>query len=363
MNQRYRAFPAITACVLFWGISFVSIKITMTVFPPMTLGAFRFAIATVFLFFIKKRYAPAEKLKVRDLPLLVAAGLIGVTLYFFCENNGVARITASEASLISAFIPVLTMLAEWFGGWFAFIRRKGTPQSPPPRIAPRRWLGAIISVAGVWLIAGVSIGGEKSGGNSGSALGYLFMSGAPVSWVAYAFLTKRLFARCSQTYITFWQTLFGFIAFVPFAAAEFPAWGIPNAAVLCHLLFLGVACSALGYWFYVIALETLGVAIPALFLNFVPVVTVAAGFLILGERLVRLQWLGAALVLAGISLAAAMYPASPDPPLDGGDEQRKNKKHERCGNENEKRMADVDVEHAASYGDGKTQGPKVIEAG
>jgi drug/metabolite transporter (DMT)-like permease len=308
MSQRHKAFLAIIACVLFWGISFVSIKISMTVFPPMTLGAFRFAIATVFLFFIKKRYAPAEKLKVQDLPLLVTAGLIGVTLYFFCENNGVARITASEASLISAFIPVLTMAAEWLGGWFLYRRQKRTLSAPsfPPRIAPRRWLGAAISVAGVWFIAGVSIGGGKGGsGNSTSALGYIFMSGAPVSWVIYAFLTKRLFVRCSRTYITFWQTVFGFIGFVPFAIAEFPAWGPPNAAVLCHLLFLGVACSALGYWFYVIALETLGVAIPALFLNFVPAVTVVAGFLVLGERLVSLQWLGAALVLIGVTLAVA----------------------------------------------------------
>jgi drug/metabolite transporter (DMT)-like permease len=318
MNQRHKAFLALTACVLFWGVSFVSIKITMTVFPPMTLGAFRFAIATVFLFFIKKRYAPREKLNARDLPLLVTAGLIGVTLYFFFENNGVARISASEASLISAFIPVLTMLAEWFGGWVLYFRRKRSPLPPagpgtpaeaetaaeavPPRIAPRRWLGAAISIAGVWLIAGVSISG---GGGSSSALGYLFMSGAPVSWVAYAFLTKRLFARCSQTYITFWQTVFGFIAFIPFAAAEFPAWGVPDFAVLCHLLFLGLACSALGYWFYVISLENLGVEIPALFINFCPAVTVISGFIILGERLVRLQWLGAALVLIGVTLAAA----------------------------------------------------------
>jgi drug/metabolite transporter (DMT)-like permease len=301
MSQKHKAFLAIIACVLFWGISFVSIKISMTVFPPMTLGVFRFAIATVFLFFIKKRYAPTEKLKARDLPLLVAAGLIGVTLYFFCENNGVARITASEASLISAFIPVLTMVAEWLGGWFLYHRQKQTPSAPssPPGIAPRRWLGALVSIVGVWFIAGVSIGG----GNSTNALGYVFMSGAPISWVIYAFLTKRLFARCSRTHITFWQTLFGFIAFIPFAIAEFPAWGSPNIAVLCHLLFLGVACSALGYWFYVIALETLGVAIPALFLNFVPAVTVVAGFLVLGERLASLQWLGAGLVLIGVTLA------------------------------------------------------------
>jgi drug/metabolite transporter (DMT)-like permease len=198
------------------------------------------------------------------------------------------------------------MIAGWIEGCFFRLRqrRHHLPLPERPRIAPWRWLGAIVSIAGVWLIAGVSIGAGKSGGSPSSVAGYLFMSGAPVSWVAYSFLTKRLFARCSQTYITFWQTVFGFIAFIPFAAAEFPAWGSPNPVVLGHLLFLGLACSALGYWFYVISLETLGVEIPALFINFIPVVTVVAGFLVLGERLARLQWLGAALVLAGITLAA-----------------------------------------------------------
>jgi drug/metabolite transporter (DMT)-like permease len=303
MTQRYKAFAALLACVLFWGISFISIKITLEAFPPMTLGAFRFAIAILFLFFIKRRYSPTEKLKIQDLPLLIPAGLTGVTLYFFCENNGVARITASEASLISAFIPVLTMIAEWLREWLRYIRRK-QPALSPQRIAPRRWIGALISVAGVWLIGRASISaGEGNGGNIRSALGYLFMSGAAVSWVAYCFLTRRLFAHCSQTHITFWQNVFGFIAFVPFAVAEFPAWGRPNPVVLGHLVFLGIGCSALGYWFYVMSLENLGVAIPALFINFIPAVTIITGFFVLGERLARTQWFGAALVLTGITLA------------------------------------------------------------
>jgi drug/metabolite transporter (DMT)-like permease len=285
------------ACVVFWGISFISIKITVVVFPPMTLGAFRFAIAVLFLFFIKRRYAPTEKLQGRDIPLLAAAGLTGVTLYFFCENNGVARITASEASLISAFIPVLTMIAEWLRDWLLYFRRTVLLR---PRIAPRRWVGALISVAGVWLIGRASI---SAGGGGGGVSGYLFMSGAAVSWVVYCFLTKRLFARCSQTHIAFWQNVFGFLAFVPFALAEFPAWGRPDLAILGHLAFLGIGCSALGYWFYVMSLENLGVGISTLFINFTPAVTVVMGFFVLGERLARTQWLGAALVLTGITLA------------------------------------------------------------
>jgi drug/metabolite transporter (DMT)-like permease len=293
MTQRNKALLAILTCVLFWGISFVSIKIAVAVFPPMTLGAFRFALAVVFLLIIT--YGPgaktrAEKLRLRDLPWLIGAGLVGDTLYFFCENNGVALVSASEASIIIGAIPVLTMAAEWLAG--------NLPAAVPVRISGRRWLGALISMVGVWLVARVSITAA-----SGNALGYLYMAGAALSWVAYCFLTRPLFARCSQLYITFWQSLFGFIGFVPFAALEYPRWGRPDLPVLGHILFLGICCSALGYWFYIISMDVLGVPLSSVFINFVPMVTVIAGFFLLGERLTPLQWGGAVLVLSGVTLA------------------------------------------------------------
>jgi drug/metabolite transporter (DMT)-like permease len=307
MRERTKALLAIIICVFFWGISFVSIKIAVTAFPPMTLGAFRFALAVVFLVFIKARAAPKEKLKRRDLPWLIGAGLVGVTLYFFCENNGVSLVAASEASIIIAFIPILAMIAEWLAEKLRFFRHK---QQAPAPFAARRWFGALISMAGVWLVARVSPSGVGSGG-----MGYLYMAGASLSWVAYCFLTKPHFARCSRIYIVFWQSVFGFIGFLPFAAREFPSWGIPNPLVLGHVIFLGICCSALGYWFYAYSLEILGVAVSSVFLNFIPVVTAIAGFTFLGERLMPLQWLGAALVLSGVTLAMAEAGAKKPPQI------------------------------------------------
>ncbi|MDR2922158.1 MAG: DMT family transporter, partial [Treponema sp.] len=115
MSKRQKALIAIIACVLFWGFSFISIKITVAVFPPMSLGMLRFAIAIVFLYFIKLKLAPNEKFCIKDLPMLFAAGFTGVTLYFVCENNGVSLVSASEASIAIGSIPVLTMLTGWLG--------------------------------------------------------------------------------------------------------------------------------------------------------------------------------------------------------------------------------------------------------
>ncbi|MCL1837239.1 MAG: DMT family transporter [Treponema sp.] len=291
-SERRKAVAAIIVCVLFWGFSFISIKITVAVFPPMSLGLSRFAIALIFLYFIKRRLAPGEKLRRQDIPLLLGAGFSGVTLYFFCENNGVSLVTASEASIAIGSIPVLTMIADWLS-----VKMSRNKNSVHPRVGARQWAGAFISIAGVWLVAGVSFA------LSGSALGYVYMAGAAFSWVGYSLLTRPLFARCSRIYIVFWQTVAGFLGFIPFTIMELGKWGTPDLPVIFHLAFLGICCSALGYWLYARALEVLGMSVTAVFINLVPLLTVIFGFFIMGDRLTALQFAGAALVIGGVYLS------------------------------------------------------------
>ncbi|MCL2277631.1 MAG: DMT family transporter [Treponema sp.] len=280
---------AIILCVLFWGFSFISTKIAIIVFPPMSLAMLRFAIALVFLYFIKLKLAPNEKPRLKDIPLLLTAGLTGVTLYFYFENNGIALVSASEASIAISSIPALTMITEMIAG-------KITKKDLRPA-AFRQWIGCLVSITGVWLVAGVSFS------ISGNVTGYIFMTGAALSWVAYSFLTRPLFAHCSRIYIVFWQTAAGFVFFLPFTIIEFSCWGKADIEVIAHVVFLGIFCSALGYWFYVRAMEDLGVSVCAIFINLIPVVTVIFGFFLLGDRLTPLQWIGAALVVSGVYLA------------------------------------------------------------
>jgi drug/metabolite transporter (DMT)-like permease len=312
MTERHGALVSIILCVLFWGFSFISIKAAVAVFPPMTLGAIRFTLALILLAVIKRRLVPAEKLSLRDLPCLLGSGFTGVTLYFFCENNGVALVSASEASIIVGSIPVLAMIAEWIRN---LVRRRTAPApdrdgpdpgAGRPRIGGRRWLGALLSVAGVILVAGLSITGAegKTGLSfSGNIPGCLYMTGAAASWAAYCFLTEPLFARRSRIYIVFWQNFFGLLGFLPFAVLEYPRWGKPDLPVLLHTAFLGICCSALAYYLYARSLNILGVGVSSVFINLVPVVTVTTGFFLLGDRLNPVQWAGAALVISGVYLA------------------------------------------------------------
>jgi drug/metabolite transporter (DMT)-like permease len=208
---------------------------------------------------------------------------VGYTFYFFGENNGVKRLSASESSIIVGTIPVVTMIAE------RVFLRTGLSWSS--------WAGAALSLGGVVLIV------AGTGGGTSSLPGYLFMGLAALSWVVYAFITRKISGRYGQVAVTFWQTLFGFIGFIPFALAESASWRVPSLAAILNILYLGIFCSALGYWLYIMALDSLGPGASSVFINLIPVVSVIAAFFILGDRLSASQWAGAVVAIAGVYLA------------------------------------------------------------
>ncbi|MFZ4616316.1 MAG: DMT family transporter, partial [Rectinemataceae bacterium] len=180
-------------------------------------------------------------------------------------------------------IPVLTMLAERI-----FLRT---------RLPARAYFGAGLSLAGVVLI--VARTGEASRGIAG----WLFMGLAAVCWVGYAFLTRAVPRRQGQVTIAFWQSLFGLIGFIPFAIAESGQWRMPSPIAWLNIAYLGVFCSALGYWFYITSLDILGPGGASVFINLIPVISVIAGFAVLGDRLTAGQWVGALVAIAGVWLA------------------------------------------------------------
>jgi drug/metabolite transporter (DMT)-like permease len=279
--------------MFFWGISFVSTKVALSVFPPMTLGLYRYILGVIALIPVKRILAPGEKLRKEDLLYLILGGLSGNTFYFMFENNSLRYLQASEAAIVNAAIPVLAVFTEALVILWRRRRRLGDEA-----ISPRRIVGAVVSMIGVWMVAQVSF---SLGGN---VTGYLLMLGCAFFWIAYNFLSKPLFERGrSSIYVVFWQSCSGLIGFIPFALFEQPAWENLNAIIIGNLLFLGIFCSALAYLLYGTGLKSLSVGVTSVFINFIPIVTVLTGMIALGERLAPLQWLGAAITLGGVFLA------------------------------------------------------------
>lgn len=286
-TRRAMFFGVLVAVI--WGVSFLSIKVTVTSMPPMTLAVARFLVACAVLPAVAFWAKETLRIERSDLPVMAFSGVLGVTLYFYFENNGILFLSASESSLIVATIPVVTVLADRVV--------LGT------RVPPRVYLGSLLSFGGVALIVAQSMG------TTVSIKGYAFMTGAVAAWVAYTFATRRVSKRYGRVNVTFWQSLFGLAGCVPFALLERSAWKPLTTTVVLNVLYLGVVCSAAGYWLYVAMIDHLGVGKASIFINLIPVVAVVTAFVFLGDRLGGLQLAGGAIVLFGVYLATAVAPS------------------------------------------------------
>lgn len=290
MTTKRTSIILASATALIWGLSFLSIKTAVAVVPPMSLGLARFVVGLVVFIVIFLGLRKWPRLAARDLPLMAATGLVGVTLYFVGENNGVSMLSASEASIIVGTIPVLTMLAER-----VFMKT---------RLTGLQYGAAAMSAAGVTLMVVESLR------LSAAPLGYLYMGLAAIAWVAYAILTKPLFEKYESLEISFWQSLFGAIGFIPLSLAEKVEWAAVTPVIVANILYLGIFCSALGYLFYVISLQGLGAGVSSVFINLIPVVSVVASFFILGEKLSMAQLAGGAVAVAGVYLTSLAGPGN-----------------------------------------------------
>jgi len=285
MSKRSVAVVCATTVSVIWGLSFLSTKVAVAVMPPMCIAVARFAVAVAVILPIALFKREDLRFSLRDLPFMAGSGLLGITFYFLCENNGIALITASESSLVIATIPVLTLLVDR-----AILKT---------RLKARSYAGAVLSFAGVALIVAPSLRRASS-----PIEGFAYMGGAAACWVAYALLTKPLSGKYGGLSITFWQSLFGLAGCIPFALAEGGGWvGSLSLTVALNVLYLGLLCSAAGYLLYIAAIEELGAGASSVFLNLVPIVSVAAAFLILGERLGGLTLAGGAIAVGGVYLA------------------------------------------------------------
>jgi drug/metabolite transporter (DMT)-like permease len=216
---------------------------------------------------------------------MVVASLFGIVLYCVFENNGLKYISASEASIIVATIPIFTLLMD------TLVDRQKLD------------LKTLLLVLGSWVGVYLVISGDgpvKLG--SGNLKGSLMVFGAMVSWIIFTLITKRLSQQYDSLQMTFSQTLLSIPLFIPFIWQERTLWHWPSVTASAHLLFLGVFCSAVAYVFFLNGIHILGPGVASSYLNLIPLVTMAVGALFLGDRMAPLQLGGAVLILVSLGL-------------------------------------------------------------
>lgn len=284
-------YIALLLAHLIWGVNFVVVKITLQEFPPMSLAFIRFALASLLLapFFL----AETKKVKIdkKDLPKLIAIGVLVVTLNITFFFEGMKRTEVISASILTLIIPMLSVLSGWW-----FLKEK---------VYLINLVGIALGFAGALIIIGLPqiISGTAS---TGTMTGNILIILASVSWVLGTTLSKKILNKYPTLVVTAIAFLVATISmFIP-ASLEYiknPNW-INQVTILglLGLAFMTLLSSISGYFLFEWGLIKTSVGVANLFHYIEPFVAGALAVVILGEMVSSQFIIGGALILLGAVL-------------------------------------------------------------
>ncbi|MBN1326322.1 MAG: DMT family transporter, partial [Candidatus Cloacimonetes bacterium] len=232
--------PVLT--IIFWGVSLVSTKILLeNNFSPNLITFLRFLLATSFmLLFLNKQIQ--GKILHGDHRYFLAMGLGGTAFFYFFENTGLKYTTVANTALITATIPLFTLLAA------RVIYAK--------KLSWQNLLGIIAGLSGTFLLFSKDLLHSRI-----YLKGDLFIFGSVVMWVIYSFCLRKVINRYSNAFIVHRTFIYGLIVLLPIVLLENRSWQNISLdwTAFGHLIFLSVFCSFLGYYFWNQAIHRLGV--------------------------------------------------------------------------------------------------------
>lgn len=279
MNDRRLAAAAMATTLLLWSSAFVAIRVAVADFGPAGLTLARLLIASVALaaaapLFGIRRPAP------RDLPRLAACGLTGMTGYQLLLNTGERTVQAGTANLLIKTGPIFAALLAWL-----------LLASRPSRTT---WAGIAFGFGGASLIA---VAGH---GQLQMSVDALLVLGAALCQATFFVLEKPLLDRYTAFEVTSYATWAATALALP--AASRLAHQLPqvNSTAIASVVFLGAGSSAIGFATWAYALARLPVAAAASTLYLTPPLTIAIGWLALGEKPGPVTILGGLIVLTGV---------------------------------------------------------------
>lgn len=269
--------------VLFWGFSYIAIKICLTELQPVEMISARFLMASIVLFLIA--WFKGQTIRVKEKwPQLVLAAFI-MFMHFWVMATGMEDTSASNTAWILTTAPIFIALLSW-----AVLKEPFTLW---------QWLGLAIACAGV--LALVSKGRIENIGWIRSR-GDLIVLGSCVTWAVYTVVIRDITQKVNPLVATFWICVIAGIVFVPYSLVTTGVhkYFSLSAPVSIALLFLGICCLALSFWLWSEGLKRQPAGEVGVYLYIEPIFAMIGGWLILKESLTIWLSIGAILISLGV---------------------------------------------------------------
>lgn len=281
---------AFLGCMIF-GFTFVFTKQVLNAgMSPYALLAWRMIIASLAMAALAACGVFKMRFGGKRLLRLLPVSLAEPCLYFVFESYGIARTTASESGTIISFIPITVLIFTRL-----FFKERHTRG---------QLIGVLLSVIGIICVV-------LSGGFSArfSLSGYLLLFGAVFSAAFYNIGVRSVQDEFNSAEITFGNNVLGLLFFTLLACGEglvngnFAAmWLLPlqNTQVLMNILLLALGASIGAFMLIIYAIGAIGPTRYSTFAGITTITSILFGLILLGERMLPGQLLGAAMVIVGV---------------------------------------------------------------
>jgi drug/metabolite transporter (DMT)-like permease len=285
-----------------WGTNYAIIKHAFRELDPQAFNAIRMVVASaVFLAVLAVTRTPSNArhpqgsfasifytpspVSGRDWLGLAGLGLVGQCFYQYLFVGGLAATSVSNAALILAATPVLIALVGGAAG--------------EERVTGVHWLGALLSLGGIYLVVGRDINA------AGSTLrGDLTMFAAVCCWAIYTLGSRPLMLRHSPVAVSGLSMAIGTALYVPAVASHIRAvnWAEVSRGTWVAAVYSALFALCLSYTIWYAAVRELGSARTSAYSNVVPIVAMTTAVIFLGEPMGVRKIAGAVAVLVGVAL-------------------------------------------------------------
>ena len=297
-REHTRALWALVLVQILFGVHYFAAKIVVSAIEPAAWAFLRVCGGAACLWLISGWRGSPLPDRPQDYGRLALYALFGVILNQVCFVEGLSRTSTGHASIIMTSIPVGALVFALLLG-----RERGSP---------RKGLAVLVSLVGVLMILGVGPALAESA--DASLQGDVLVLINALSFAFFLVISKRLMARTDP--ISGSAVLMSFGVLGVAVVGLRPALAIDYSAIAPSIwgwaAFIVIGPTALAYMLNYHALKHVESSTVALFIYLQPVVAVALGVTILGERPGLEVWLGAILVFTGVFLARPAEKRAPE---------------------------------------------------
>lgn len=280
------SFPFLA--ILLWAGNVVVSKLASGAIAPPAITFYRLVLAVLLMSCFVLRPAWRNRAAIKpQLARLALLGFLSMSFYQCLSYWAAATSTATNMSILTALVPLLTM------GLSVWLLREAPTQGMV--------VGGIMALAGiVWLI---SRGFPAALWQGGLHTGDVLMLIASLSYAFYGILLRKWPLGLPAWQSTYLQALFALVFMLPMF------WRVPaaqarlDAATLPLILYAGVFASVVLPVLWINGIRHLGPSRCSMFINLLPVFTAGLAIVLLGERLQAYHLVGGGLAVAGVLAA------------------------------------------------------------